>query len=280
MEDYKRIEKIIIFLEKNYQKQPSLEKISAHIGLSPFHTQRLFKRWAGISPKRFIQYLTIGYAKTILKDSGSLLDAAYASGLSGPGRLHDLFVTFDAVTPGEYKNRGENLHIQYGIHLCPFGFCLIGVTSRGISWLSFFGTEGPERSLTELSHQWKGAKIEENPQATEEYNEKIFGPEAASKPQLLTLFLKGTNFQIKVWEALLRLPPGSLFTYADLAAFIGKPHAIQAAAAAVGHNPVSFVIPCHRILRKSGKISGYRWGPTRKKAMIAWEAAHSAASRR
>lgn len=275
MEDYSRIEKVIIFLKNNYQRHPTLEEIAAHIGLSPFHTQRLFKRWAGISPKRFIQYLTIGYAKKILKNSGNLLDAAYESGLSGPGRLYDLFVTFDAITPGEYKQKGKNILIQYGIHPCPFGSCLIGITSRGISWLSFFGDEGPGRSLTELTHQWRDAKISENPQATTAYVRRIFNPEAASHHQPLTLFLKGTNFQIKVWEALLRLPAGGLYTYEYLAASIGKPNAIRAAASAVSHNPVSYLIPCHRVLRKSGVISGYRWGPIRKKAIIAWEAAHS-----
>ena len=280
MEDYFRIEKVIIFLKNNYQRQPSLDEIAAHIGLSPFHTQRLFKRWAGISPKRFIQYLTIGYAKTILQNSGNLLDAAYDSGLSGPGRLHDLFVTFDAVTPGEYKQKGENIFIQYGIHPCPFGSCLIGVTSRGVSWLSFFGDEGPERSLAELTHQWAGAKISENPQATAAFIQRIFNLGVLSHHQPLTLFLKGTNFQIKVWEALLKLPEGGLFTYEALAASIGKPHAARAVATAIGQNPVSYLIPCHRVLRKSGIISGYRWGPVRKKAIIAWEAAHIDSLRR
>lgn len=275
MDDYRKIEKAIVFLEKNYIKQPSLDEIAFHLALSPFHTQRLFKRWAGISPKQFTQYLTIGYAKAVLEDSGSLGDAAYASGLSGSGRLHDLFVTFDAVTPGEFKNRGENLVIQYGIHPSPFGFCLIGATSRGICWLSFFGDEGPERSLAELAGQWTGAELKEHPQATAGLLQSIFAPGKSTGQKPLTLYLKGTNFQIKVWEALLNLPPGRLFTYEFLASIIGKPKSFRAVASAIARNPVSLLIPCHRVLQKSGRISGYRWGPARKKAIITWEAAHT-----
>lgn len=273
MEDYERIEKVIIFLEVNYQRHPSLQEIAAHVALSPFHMQRLFRRWAGISPKRFIQYLTIGYAKSILENSGSVLDAAYESGLSGAGRLHDLFVTFDAVTPGEYKQKGENVLIHYGIHPSPFGHCLLGVTSRGICWLSFFGDEGPERSWTELNQHWMGAKFEEHQRSTAGYVERIFGKGISYDHKPLTLFLKGTNFQIKVWEALLKLPPGRLFTYEDVAISIGKPNAMRAVASAIGRNSVSYLIPCHRVLRKSGMVSGYRWGAIRKKAIIAWEAA-------
>ena len=278
MEDYERIEKAIQFIEDNYRRQLSLEDIAEFIALSPFHTQRLFKRWAGISPKRFMQYLTIGYAKQVLDESGSLLDAAYESGLSGAGRLHDLFVTFDAVTPGEYKKKGENLLIQYGIHPCPFGRCVIGITARGMCWLSFFGDEGSERSLVEMFHQWRDAKFEEAPEFTVEYVERIFNPgkDRSFKQKPLTLFLKGTNFQVKVWEALLKLPPGELFTYEYMAAQINEPMATRAVASAIGQNPISFIIPCHRVLRKSGQISGYRWGPLRKKAIIAWEAAQTA----
>jgi AraC family transcriptional regulator of adaptative response/methylated-DNA-[protein]-cysteine methyltransferase len=275
MEEYQRIEKAIKYLENNHQRQPSLQDIADHIALSKYHAQRLFTRWAGISPKRFLQYLTLGYAKSILDDSGTLLDAAYESGLSGAGRLHDLFVTFEAVTPNEYKRKGENILIHFGTHPSPFGSCLIGVTERGICWLSFFGEDGPDRSWTELKHQWKGAEFEENKSLTAGFVEKIFletGPQG-QKP--LSLFARGTNFQIKVWEALLRLPSGRLFSYEDLAGSIGKPYSIRAVASAIGQNPVSYLIPCHRVLRKSGRVSGYRWGPVRKKAMIAWEAAHT-----
>jgi AraC family transcriptional regulator of adaptative response/methylated-DNA-[protein]-cysteine methyltransferase len=276
MEDYERIEKAIVFLENNHSSQPSLEEIAHHIALSPYHTQRLFKRWAGISPKQFLQFLTLDYAKSILDRSGSLLDAAHGSGLSGSGRLHDLFITFDAVTPGEFKQKGENVLIQYGSHPSPFGDCLIGVTSRGICWLSFYGAEGPGRSLRELQHQLCGAEFMQAPQTTAAYSKAIFGHGISPEQKPLTLLLKGTNFQIKVWEALLKLPENGLFTYEAIAAAIGKPQATRAVASAIARNPVSYLIPCHRVLRKSGRVSGYRWGPARKKAIIAWEAAHSA----
>ena len=269
MEDYDRIEKAILFLEENFRSQPSLPDIAAHMGLSPFHAQRLFKKWAGISPKRFSQYLTIRYAKSVLESSGSLLEAAYDSGLSGPGRLHDLVITFDAVTPGEFKKKGKDVIIRYGVHSSPFGGCLLGVTARGICWLSFFGDEGPGRARAELSRQWRGAEIAEDSKATAGFAARIFKPGSGSRSEPLSLFLKGTNFQIKVWEALLRLPPGGLDTYENLAASIGKPKAVRAVASAVARNPVSYLIPCHRVLRKSGDVSGYRWGPIRKKAIIA-----------
>jgi AraC family transcriptional regulator of adaptative response/methylated-DNA-[protein]-cysteine methyltransferase len=273
MEDYNKIEKAITYLEKHHHEQPSLSEIAEHITLSPYHTQRLFKRWAGISPKQFLQYLTLEYAKTILENSGSLLDAAYEAGLSGTGRLHDLFITFDAVTPGEFKHQGEDTLIQYGAHSTPFGHCLIGVTSRGICWLSFYGAEGKERSLRELVQQWRGARFEESPGTTAAYAKTIFGHGVTPGQKPLTLYLKGTNFQIKVWEALLNLPEGGLFAYESLAAVIGKPNATRAVATAIGQNPVSYIIPCHRVLRKTGEVTGYRWGPARKKAIIAWEAA-------
>lgn len=273
MEDYARIEKAIRFLEENYRRQPSLEDIASHMALSPCHAQRLFKRWAGISPKQFIQYLTLGYAKTVLQNSGSVMDAAYASGLSGSSRLHDLFVTFDAVTPGEFKQKGKNICIRFGSHPSPFGSCLIGTTERGICWLSFYGNEGPERSLNELMGQWRGANFEENPRVTSEFAGRVFQKGILQNP--LTLFLKGTNFQIKVWDALLKLSPGELYSYEFLATAIGMPKAARGVAAAISRNPVAFLIPCHRVLRKSAEIAGYRWGAVRKKAMIAWEAAEA-----
>jgi AraC family transcriptional regulator of adaptative response/methylated-DNA-[protein]-cysteine methyltransferase len=275
MDDYQRIKKAIIFLESNYRKQPSLQEIADHIALSPFHAQRLFTRWAGISPKRFSQYLTLNYAKSVLEDSASLMDAAYDSGLSGTGRLHDLFVTFEAMTPGEYRQKGKDILIHYGVHPSPFGKCLIGATERGICWLSFFDEEGSDRSWAELTGQWPGAELEQDQDLTAGYISKIFNEGAASYQKRMPLFLKGTNFQVKVWEALLKLPPGKLFSYENLAASIGKPKAVRAAASAISQNPVAYLIPCHRVLRKSGRISGYRWGPIRKKAIIAWEAAQA-----
>jgi len=275
MEDYEKIEQAIVFLENNYRKQPTLQEIADHISLSKFHAQRLFKRWAGISPKQFNQYLTLGYAKSALADSDSLLDAAYDSGLSGTGRLHDLFVTFEAVTPGEYKQKGENVLVRYGTQASPFGSCLLGITGRGICWLSFFGIEGPDRSQEEMKKQWPGAEFKEERSFTAGYMDKIFKNRSSDDPKSLGLYLKGTNFQIKVWEALLKLPPGKLVSYEFLAESLKKPQAVRAIASAVGKNPVSYLIPCHRVLRKSGNISGYRWGAARKKALIAWEAAQS-----
>ena len=275
MEDYKRIEQVIRFVEANFRSQPSLEEISRHIELSPYHTQRLFRRWAGISPKRFVQFLTLDYAKTVLDETGSIFEAAWDSGLSGPSRLHDLFVTFDAVTPGEFKRRGERLDIHWGEHASPFGGCLLGVTARGICWLSFFGDEGPEPALTELRRLWPEASCRKNSRITTEYMGRIFLRREAGRENALPLLLKGTNFQVKVWEALLRLPQGKLSTYSNLAASIGRPEAVRAVASAVARNPVSYLIPCHRVLRKSGRVSGYRWGHIRKKALIAWEAANA-----
>lgn len=274
MEDYEKIEQAIVFLENNYRQQPTLQEIADHISLSKFHAQRLFKRWAGITPKRFSQYLTLGYAKSVLEHSGSLLDAAYDSGLSGTGRLYDLFVTFEAVTPGEYKQKGENVLIRYGIQASPFGSCLLGITERGICWLSFFGIEGPDRSLEEMAKQWPGAEYKEDRSITVGYMDKIFKNRSSDDQKNLGLYIRGTNFQIKVWEALLKLPPGKLVSYKFLAESLKKPQAVRAIASAVGKNPVSFLIPCHRVLRKSGNIAGYRWGTTRKKAIITWEAAH------
>lgn len=210
-----------------------------------------------------------------MEDSGSLLEAAYDSGLSGTGRLHDLFVTFEAVTPGEYKLKGESIIIHYGVHASPFGSSLIGVTDKGICWLSFFGDEGPDRSWDEMTKQWPGADYKETRRITAGYIDKIFEKKSLEDQKSLGLYLKGTNFQIKVWEALLKLPPGKLVSYEFLADSLKKPQAVRAVALAVGRNPVSYLIPCHRVLRKSGNISGYRWGAARKKAIIAWEAAHS-----
>ncbi|MFC1725373.1 bifunctional transcriptional activator/DNA repair enzyme AdaA [candidate division KSB1 bacterium] len=274
--DYLRMEKAIKYLDEHYREQPSLEELASFINLSPFHAQRLFRRWAGISPKRFIQFLTIGYAKEVLEESRSLLDAAFESGLSGPGRLHDLFVNIDAVTPGEFKAKGEGVEIHYGVHPSPFGDCLLGVTSRGICWLSFHTGEGKARGLSEMMHQWKGANFIENPDFSKTHIDKIFPKNhQIVNPGNFTLFLKGTNFQVKVWEALLRIPPGALTTYETIAGIVNNPGAVRAVGSAIGSNPVSYIIPCHRVLRKNGAITGYRWGPGRKKAILAWEAAHS-----
>ena len=268
-EDYLRIEQAIEYLERNAQRQPELSEIASAIGLSEFHFQRLFTRWAGISPKRFLQFLTKEGAKELLDRSENLLDATFQVGLSSLGRLHDLFVTTEAVTPGEYKSHGTGLTIRYGLHATPFGKCLIGVTERGICHLGFVQTsEGA--AIDALVSDWKQARMIEDLAATAALVDPIFDlSRRGGSP--LHLHLRGTNFQIKVWEALLRIPPGSVTTYRQLAVEIGRPSASRAVGNAVGHNPVAVLIPCHRVIRKLGEFGNYRYGTARKKALLARE---------
>lgn len=290
--DYARIEEAIRYLEENFRQQPTLDELAAHLHLSPYHVQRLFTQWAGISPKRFVQFLTAEYAKEMLHNSATLLETSYESGLSGPGRLHDLMISVEAVTPGEYKKGGAGLQIDYGFHETPFGECLLTVTERGICGLSFIAGDGRTQALSELRARWHAAEITENPTVTQPLVEQIFpqnvtevyehaghengtdgAPHKISQPRPLKLLLNGTNFQIKVWEALLRIPSGALCSYEDVAHLIDRPSAARAVGGAVGANPIAYLIPCHRVIRKSGVIKDYRWGSTRKKAMIGWEAA-------
>jgi len=271
--DYYRIEQAIRFIEENHERQPELEELAAYLGLSPFHLQRLFRRWVGISPKRFLQFLTLEHCKALLADSRSVLDATFEAGLSSPGRLHDLFVTIEAVTPGEYKTEGAGLEIAYGIHPSPFGDCMLAATSRGICGLSFAIGDDITEAIDDLKARWPGARIFEKPRATREYFERVFPGEGNNNRRNITLFVKGTNFQLKVWEALIRIPPGNVTTYGDIASHIGMPAASRAVGAAVGANPVSFIIPCHRVLNSIATFGNYRWGPSRKKAILAWEAA-------
>ena len=273
-DDYARIAEAILYLDAHYQRQPSLDELAAHLHLSPYHLQRLFARWAGISPKRFIQFLTVEHAKHLLADSASLLDASLDSGLSGPGRLHDLFVSAEAVTPGEFKSGGLGLTIHYGRHASPFGACLLAVTERGICGLTF-GDEGDDAGLAALRVRWPAAHLVENPDATAPVLAQIFPQGTALEPKPVHLLLKGTNFQLKVWEALLRIPAGALTTYEEVAHAIGQPRAARAVGAAVGANALAYLIPCHRVIRKSGVVEGYRWGTVRKKAILGWEAAHA-----
>ncbi len=270
--DFERIERAIRYLEENYRQQPGLKEIAQGAGLSEFHFQRLFRRWAGISPKRFLQYLTAGHAARLLRESRTNLDAAYDSGLSGGGRLHDLLVNFHAVTPGELKRAGAGLTIQYGFHPSPFGECLIGVTTRGVCHLGFLPPADRRAALTELVAEWPHARLEEAPRVTAPLARRLFTHVNGNSPSI-DLHVHGTNFQIKVWEALLRIPPGGVVSYEDLARHIQAPRAVRAVANAVAHNPVAWLIPCHRVIRKSGALGGYRWGETRKKVLLAWEAA-------
>ncbi|RIK41743.1 MAG: 6-O-methylguanine DNA methyltransferase [Chloroflexi bacterium] len=271
--DYDRIAAAIQYLETNYRDQPELDDLAAHLHLSPFHLQRLFTRWAGISPKRFVQYLTAEHAKQRLAESQSVLDAAYDAGLSSPSRLHDLLIATEAVTPGEFKNQGAGLTIHYGRHTTPFGDCLLAATERGICKLSFVDDEAWPAVLDELRVQWAGARLVEDPAYTQPLIDMIFPAHPGQGTRTINLLLKGTNFQIKVWEALLKIPPGALATYEDVAAAVGQPTAARAIGGAVGANNIAYLIPCHRVIRKSGVIRDYHWGPTRKKAILAWEAA-------
>jgi AraC family transcriptional regulator of adaptative response/methylated-DNA-[protein]-cysteine methyltransferase len=272
--DYQRIEQAIYFLEANFQRQPELKEIANSSGLSEYHFQRLFTRWAGISPKRFLQFLTKENAKELLKYS-SVLDATYSVGLSSPSRLHDLFISTEAVTPGQYKTNGEGLLIRFGIHPTPFGQALIGITDRGICHLSFVQTD-LDTSLNILKKKWTRAVLMEDSQSTGALITPVFS--LGSNPAPISLFLSGTNFQLKVWEALLNVPRGSVTTYEQVAAQIGEPNAMRAVGAAIGQNPIAYLIPCHRVIRKMGEFGNYRWGTARKKALLGWETARSISS--
>lgn len=283
--DYSTVARAIRFLNEHFKEQPSLEEIASHLGLSPFHFQRLFTRWAGVSPKRFVQFLTVESAKERLRASEPILRAAFGAGLSGPARLHDLFVTTTAVTPGEFKARGNSLEIRYGIADTPFGPALFGVTARGLCHLAFLEDEDEEGTgaLAALRQAWPEAVLLADASKATTLAHTIFpgSPRAGSEdaqtpPQPLSLLLKGTNFQFRVWEALLRVPPGALTSYGRLAQAMDRPGAARAVGTAVGRNPIAYLIPCHRVIREEGTLGGYRWGPVRKEAMLGWERARVA----
>jgi AraC family transcriptional regulator of adaptative response/methylated-DNA-[protein]-cysteine methyltransferase len=265
LQNYKLIEKAIQYIEANARHQPNLEEVASAIGLSEYHFQRIFTRWAGISPKRFLQFLTRENAKELLDRSENLLDTTHQVGLSSLGRLHDLFVNTEAVTPGEYKSRGAGLTIRYGIHPTPFGKCLIATTERGICHLGFVD-EGEGKAIDWLVSDWKQASMIEDYKATAPLVTRIFSAPKPATP--LSLHLRGTNFQIKVWEALLNIPSGAVTTYERIAAQIGNPNAIRAVGTAVGDNPIAYLIPCHRVIRKSGEFGNYMYGSARKKAIL------------
>lgn len=271
--DYQRVEAAIRFLEENFNRQPSLIEIAKSVNLSEYHFQRLFSRWVGISPKRFLQFLTKEYAKKLIENSSDILDAAYDSGLSGPGRLHALFVDCEAVTPGKYKAKGRGVKITYGVHPSVFGDCLIATTERGICALHFVREESKTDLVNRLQDQWQNASLKFSPKRTRPLVDRVFDFSADQEPAPLYLYVRGTNFQIKVWEALLLIPLGSAVTYEDIARHIGMPRAARAVGNAVGQNPISFLIPCHRVIRKMGVFGNYGGGPARKKAILGWEAA-------
>lgn len=270
--NYHRIEQAILYLQENFRRQPELEEVAEQVHLSPFHFQRMFTDWAGISPKRFLQYLTTEYLKKTLEASRTIEEAAEAAGLSAQSRVYDLFTTLEAVTPAEYRTRGSGIRIEYGFHTTPFGNCLLGVTERGICWLSFMASDEDGRhALEEMKECWYNSVFHENPERTAHIIRQVFGTGRRDK---LHLFVKGTNFQVNVWKALLRIPAGSLLTYQDIARRIAQPKAMQAVGSAVGSNSIAYLIPCHRVIRKDGILGDYRWSAARKKSMIGWELAH------
>jgi AraC family transcriptional regulator of adaptative response/methylated-DNA-[protein]-cysteine methyltransferase len=275
-EDYRRIERAIQFIEANFRSQPTLDQIAASVPLSRYHFDRLFKRWAGISPIQFVQFLTLEYTKRKLAESRSLLDASLEAGLSGPSRLHDLFVTFEAMTPGQFKRRAAGMVISYGFGATPFGECLLAATDRGICYLGFVERGARSEGLDQLIQTWPGAAFMEDFTGTGSIVKRLFDTDRHQHPQPFHLQLKGTNFQINVWKALLTIPEGHVVSYRDMAAHIGRPSAFRAVANAVAVNPVAYLIPCHRVIARSGRIHQYRWGSARKKALFGWEMARSA----
>lgn len=270
--DYRRIEKAILFIEENFQTQPSVKEVADHVALSEFHFNRLFSKWAGTSPQRFMRFLTKEFAKEKLAKSANLLEATFESGLSSSSRLHDLFVSYEAMTPAQFKSKGEGLTVHYGIHETPFGECLIAITERGITDFRFLEEDSKSFIINELQQDFKKATLIFDNNFTKPFIEQIFY-ESTNTTEPITLLMRGTNFQIKVWEALLKIPFGQMVSYETIANAIGKPTAQRAVGTAIGSNRLGYIIPCHRVLQKVGGIGGYRWGTTRKKAILGWEMA-------
>ncbi len=269
--NYDRIAQAIAYIKENFKDQPSLDEIAAAVNLSPFHFQRLFSEWAGVSPKKFMQYISIEHAKGLLKDGQStLLDTAYDTGLSGSSRLHDLFVNIEGMTPGEFKNGGINLNINYSFAESPFGELIIASTEKGVCHIAF--EDNGTQALTMLKQRFPNAAYHQIVDKFQQDTLYIFQKDWSNLDKI-KLHLNGTAFQLKVWESLLRIPMGNLTTYGDIAKHIGKPTASRAVGTAIGNNPIAFLIPCHRVIQASGNIGGYMWGPTRKSAIIGWEAA-------
>ncbi len=274
--DYAIVRKVIEHLSESWRKQPSLQAIAAHVGMEPTRLQKLFTRWAGLSPKAFLQAVTLDHARGLLQQSATVLDTTYEVGLSGPGRLHDLFVTHEAITPGAYRARGAGLTIDYGYHASPFGTALIMTTQYGLAGLAFAdpdaGTAGEDAAFADIAGRWPKAGFVRNDAATAALARRIFDPAMWRSEQPLRIVMIGTDFEVRVWETLLNIPLGKATTYADVARHIDRPKAARAVGAAVGRNPISFVVPCHRVLGRSGSLTGYHWGLTRKRAILGWEA--------
>jgi AraC family transcriptional regulator, regulatory protein of adaptative response / methylated-DNA-[protein]-cysteine methyltransferase len=272
--NYSRIAEAITYIKDNFRNQPSLDEVAEKVHMSPFHFQRLFADWAGVSPKKFLQYISVEHAKEILKrDQASLFDAAFDTGLSGTGRLHDLFIKIEGMTPGEYKNGGESLAINYSYAESPFGNILVASTTKGICYIAF--ADDAQKALADLQHHFPKAHLKQMVDLIQQKALYIFTQDWSEIHQI-KLHLKATDFQLKVWEALLKIPMGHLSTYGSIAAQLNNPNASRAVGTAIGSNPVAFLIPCHRVIQSTGTIGGYMWGPTRKTAIIGWEAAKTA----
>jgi AraC family transcriptional regulator of adaptative response/methylated-DNA-[protein]-cysteine methyltransferase len=272
--DYEHIRRAIAFLSETWTEQPSLDRLAQHLGLSPAHCQKLFKRWCGLSPKEFVQSITVDNARSLLGGSASVLETAYEVGLSGGSRLHDLFVSHEAMTPGDYKRRGEGLDMAYGFHASPFGEALLIATERGIAGLAFVNDDAVhsrQETLADMMQRWPKAHYVEKPEVTAPHAKVIFNATKWTPEQPVRLVMIGTDFDVRVWETLLKIPMGRAVSYTDIARHIGAPSASRAVGSAVGRNPISFVVPCHRVLRGDGSLGGYHWGLTRKRALIGWE---------
>lgn len=272
MNDYERIALVIRYLDECHTEQPDLATLAEYVGLSQFHFHRLFSAWAAITPKDFLQCLTLSHAKELLNKGKSVLDAALISGLSGPGRLHDLCISLEAASPGELKSGGEGWTISAGFADSPFGECLVGESPRGICHLSFVGSEDGEAEWAALQEHWPRALLHRDDSAASQLALRVFERPARSHSRpALRAFVQGTAFQVRVWRALLQVQPGTLVSYGHLAASLDKPFAARAVGTALGQNPLAYLIPCHRVIRETGVIGDYRWGQVRKRAMVAWE---------
>lgn len=273
MNDFERIAAVIRYLDRNHTGQPALAELAAAAGLSPSHFHRLFHRWAGITPKDFLQTLTVEHAKNQLRESASVLDAALDSGLSGPGRLHDLLVSIEAASPGEFKNGGRGMSIEWGLAQSPFGWCSLGWNSRGICHLAFHDASKATEATSALHENWPHALLRRNDSGAQRQAKTIFSP--ARVGSTLKAFVRATPFQLKVWRALVRIPDGCVASYGGIAEALGDPNAARAVGTACGSNTIAYLIPCHRVIRETGVVQGYRWGTTRKRAMLGWEALKS-----
>jgi AraC family transcriptional regulator of adaptative response/methylated-DNA-[protein]-cysteine methyltransferase len=270
-DDYAVVRRAIAHICGHWRDQPAIEAIAEAAGVTPDELHHLFRRWAGLTPKAFLQALTIDHARALLRDSASVLDAAYEVGLSGPGRLHDLFITHEAMSPGEWKTGAQGLTIHYGFHPSPFGTALVMTTERGLAGLAFADPGEETSALADMQHRWPCASYVEDQARSGALAQRIFDTALWRPDRPLRIVLIGTDFEVRVWQTLAAIPAGKATTYSGIAQHLGKPNAARAVGAAVGKNPISFVVPCHRVIGKSGDLTGYHWGLTRKRAMLGWE---------